>query len=148
MKAGKLPFTRENDRIARYGKGFSNLLQMSSVGEPSLQESSQHQDIYDQTMQQTSRQQATGITDDELMEDSVNKAAAYALYQPEVKPISDPLTYMEAKKKYRNQKTSGLDEAQRSLKKRSIARPNHKRFNSIGGNTNMASYLGKTVASQ
>ena len=34
LKAGKLPFKKNNDRIARYGQGFSNLLSMAGTTEP------------------------------------------------------------------------------------------------------------------
>ena len=30
LKAGKLPFNENNERIARFGKGFSNMLQMAA----------------------------------------------------------------------------------------------------------------------
>ena len=53
------------------------------------------------------------LGDDELMQDS---RCAFGIYRPEIKQIPDPLTFKEAKRKYRMQ-VDTLDDHNRRMKK-------------------------------
>lgn len=82
--------------------------------------------------------------EDELMQDS---RAAFGVYRPEIRHIPDPLTFKEAKRKYRMQ-ADNLDDHARRMKKlgtyRAIVKAGKTERNSsqINSNGEMGKYLG------
>lgn len=83
--------------------------------------------------------------DDELMQDS---RAAFGVYRPEIRHIPDPLTYKEAKRKYRMQADTNLDDHSRRMKKLSTykamvkAGPYERTSNQIVPGGEIGKYLG------
>ena len=129
LKTGKLPFKQNEERIARYGKGFSNLLTMagnpnSNVNPQSYQTQTQptnnnslHEDsIISNDQQEGYTTQGNSIDHDDLETES--KEAAYAIYRPEIRNMPDPYTYREALRHYRDSDNPSMEEYQRQMRRR------------------------------
>jgi len=101
LKSGKLPYKAgEHDRIANYGKGFSNLLQMTDPKRITERLKSHYTSVGEDYVRHRSND-SKSIQENSLFE-SVDSKAAYALYRPDVSHLPDPLTFREAAQKYRN----------------------------------------------
>ena len=142
------------DHIARYGKGFSNLLQMAATPQTEQAKGVNYQHGYGSAGRGTISNDGDSImthneggegTNDEMLSDS---RAAFGYYRPEIKHTPDPLTYKEAVKKYRQHAEPHMGEQIKNLKKigmgNMIARVNkpysHARQRSDGND--MTRYLG------
>ena len=126
LKTGKLAFKRGNERIAKYGKGFSNLLQLASTPELNVQQPSFIEQHHQRSPIMSSLECSTGggsvgsqagppfsITD-EMHADSANEyEAQFKVYRPDCGQIPNPLSYKEALVKYRR-KEGSIDELERS----------------------------------
>ena len=125
LKTGKLPFKQNEERIARYGKGFSNLLTMAghpnaNVNPQSYNTQTQaptnnnslHEDSIISNLQDEGyKSQGNSVDHDDLETDS--KEAAYAIYRPEIRNMPDPYTYREALRHYRDSNNPNMEEYQR-----------------------------------
>ena len=123
VKAGRPPFLAEGDRIAKFGKGYSNLLHLAGTEQdyPSKQTAThQHMSVTDNNntsfmspsnidnkgYESASAMQTT-VTADEAAGLPVHSKARFAIYRPELPNINDiPFSSMQAtniyRKKYSN----------------------------------------------
>ena len=126
VKAGRPPFLAEGDRIAKFGKGYSNLLHLAGTEADYTQkttaQSGRHQHLsvtdnnnasvmspsnMDHKGYESASAMQTTVTADEAAGLPINSKARFAIYRPELPNINDiPFNSMQAtniyRKKYSN----------------------------------------------
>lgn len=165
LKTGRLPFRQNGDRIARYGKGFSNLLHMAGTpgyGDnfPVSNSVSQGQEYSQMTVNENRFEHladpdSISVNMQGATEDTPANKAAFALYRPEPpNQTKIPLDSQTAVRKYRMEQPNMLlnDHGDKRLRnfthdtgfrtKQPQTRPGNMRGRSYGQQNGIVGYLG------